>query len=148
MFYGEFTHTLDAKDRLIVPAKFREAVQANFVESFFITRGLDGCLFMFTEDEWHAQEARFKALSFTHREARQFNRLFFSGAAQLTCDKQGRILLPQYLKQYASIDRDVVIVGVSNRVEIWALDRWTAFYDEHLDSFEEIAERLNEPTSS
>jgi MraZ protein len=112
------------------------------VERFFVTRGLDKCLFMLPEEEWRAQENRLKAISFTKKESRTFNRLFFSGAAEMDCDAQGRILLPQYLKDYAEIKRDVVIVGVSSRIEIWAKDKWEDFYGNSRQSFEEIAERL------
>jgi len=142
MFYGEYEHSLDKKGRLIVPSKFREAAKAHYVEKFFITRGLDKCLFIFTEDEWKSQELRFKNLSFTKKESRSFNRLFFSGTSEMELDKQGRVLLPKYLKDFAGIKRDVVIIGVSNRVEIWAKDVWQEFYKREQNSFEEIAEKL------
>lgn len=144
MFYGEFVHSLDRKNRLIIPAKFREALQESFVEKMIITRGLDKCLFVFSEDEWKTQEAKFKALSFTKSESRKFNRLYFSGACELQVDKQGRVLIPVYLRSYAEIKKDVVVVGVSNRIEIWAKDKWEEFYSKTKDSFEEIAERLME----
>ena len=112
MFYGEYSHSLDRKSRIIIPAKFREALKDNFVEKFFITRGLDGCLFLFTEDEWKKQEQKFKSLSFTKPDARRFNRLFFSGASEIVCDSQGRILIPQYLKDFAQIQREIIIIGV------------------------------------
>lgn len=142
MFYGEYIHSIDRKGRIILPAKFREVAKSHFVERFFVTRGLDKCLFMLPEEEWRAQENRLKAISFTKKESRTFNRLFFSGAAEMDCDAQGRILLPQYLKDYAEIKRDVVIVGVSSRIEIWAKDKWEDFYGNSRQSFEEIAERL------
>ncbi len=142
MFYGEYKHTLDRKDRLIIPAKFREVFKENYIEKFYVTRGLDKCLFVFTEEEWRLQEQKFKSLSFTKSEARRFNRLYFSGACELTCDKQGRILLPQYLKTFAAIHRDVVIVGVSNRIEIWSEEGWKKFYEGSRESFEDIAEKL------
>ena len=142
MFYGEHEHSIDRKGRLIIPSKFREVFKENYVERFFVTRGLDSCLFVFTEDEWKKQEARFKSLSFTSSEARNFNRLYFSGACEVTCDKQGRILVPDYLKDYATIKRDVVIVGVSNRMEIWAKEAWTLFYKNTKDSFEKLAENM------
>ncbi len=142
MFYGEHEHALDRKSRVIIPAKFREAFKDNFVERFFITRGLDGCLFLFTEEEWKKQEQKFKSMSFTKPESRKFNRLFFSGASDVVCDNQGRILLPQYLKDYAQIQKDVVIVGVSNRIEIWSKARWKEFYESTRDTFEENAEKL------
>lgn len=142
MFYGEYQHSIDRKGRLILPAKFREVAKNNFIEKFFVTRGLDKCLFMFSEEEWRAQENKFKAISFTKQQARIFNRLYFSGAAEVVADKQGRILLPQYIKDFAGIKRDVLIVGVSNRIEIWAKDRWEEFYGSAHSSFEDIAEKL------
>ena len=142
MFYGEHEHSVDNKGRLIIPSKFREAFKENYVERFFITRGLDTCLFVFTEDEWKRQESRFKTLSFTNTEARQFNRLYFSGACEVACDKQGRILIPDYLKEFAKIKRDVVIVGVSNRMEIWGKEAWADFFNNAKGSFEKIAEKI------
>jgi MraZ protein len=142
MFYGEYFHSIDRKGRLILPAKFREVAKANFIEKFFVTRGLDKCLFMFSEEEWRSQENKFKALSFTKQQARTFNRLYFSGAVEVIPDKQGRILLPPYLKDFADIKKDVVIVGVSNRIEVWSKDKWQQFYGSSRQSFEEIAEKL------
>ncbi|MBI4982722.1 MAG: division/cell wall cluster transcriptional repressor MraZ [Candidatus Omnitrophica bacterium] len=142
MFYGEYAHSVDRKGRLIFPARFREAAKAHFIEKFFVTRGLDKCLFVFSEEEWRSQEAKFKALSFTKQQARAFNRFLFSGAVEIIPDKQGRILLPQYLKEHAGIKKDVVLVGVSNRIEIWAKDKWNEFYSSSQQSFEEIAEKL------
>ncbi|MDD5254893.1 MAG: division/cell wall cluster transcriptional repressor MraZ [Candidatus Omnitrophica bacterium] len=144
MFYGEYFHSMDRKGRLIMPAKFRESAKTHFVEKFYVTRGLDKCLFMFSEEEWRLQEGKFKAISFTKQEARTFNRLYFSGAVEVVPDRQGRILLPQYLKDFAEIKKDVVVVGVSNRVEIWAKDKWESFYSNSRASFEEIAEKLIE----
>ncbi len=142
MFYGEYLHSIDRKGRLILPAKFRETAKNHFIEKFYVTRGLDNCLFMLSEEEWKAQENKFKNLSFTKAQSRQFNRLFFSGAVEVTFDTQGRILLPQYLKDFAGIKKDVVVVGVSNRIEIWAKDKWNEFYGNSRQSFEEIAEKL------
>ena len=142
MFYGEFEHSLDKKCRIIIPAKFRDALKDNFVEKFYITRGLDTCLFVFTEEEWKKQEQKFKSLSFTKPEARRFNRMFFSGASDVVCDSQGRILVPQFLRDFAQIQKDVVIIGVSNRIEIWSKDKWKDFYENSRDTFEETAEKL------
>jgi MraZ protein len=142
MFYGEFEHSIDRKGRLILPAKFREVAKNQFVEKFFVTRGLDKCLFMFSEEEWRSQENKFKTMSFTKQQSRTFNRLLFSGAVEVSSDKQGRILVPQYLKDFAEIKKDVMIVGVSNRIEIWAKDKWHDFYANSRQSFEEIAEKL------
>lgn len=142
MFYGEFTHSIDRKGRIILPAKFREVAKAHFIEKFYVTRGLDKCLFVFSEEEWRTQENKFKSLSFTKQQARTFNRLYFSGAVEIAFDTQGRVLLPQYLKDYAGVKKDVVIVGVSNRIEIWARDIWEEYYGNSRQSFEEIAEKL------
>jgi MraZ protein len=145
MFYGEYFHSIDRKGRLILPSKFREVAKGNFIEKFFVTRGLDKCLFMFAEEEWKSQEQKFKAVSFTKQESRVFNRLYFSGATEIFPDRQGRVLLPQYLKDFAEIKKDIVIVGVSSRIEIWAKEKWQEFYGNWRTSFEEIAEKLIQP---
>ncbi|MEK6727224.1 MAG: division/cell wall cluster transcriptional repressor MraZ [Candidatus Omnitrophota bacterium] len=142
MFYGEYFHSIDRKGRLILPAKFRETAKSQFIEKFFVTRGLDKCLFMFSEEEWRSQENKLKAMPFTKQQSRTFNRLYFSGAVEVVFDSQGRILLPQNLKEYAEIKKDVVIVGVSSRIEIWAKDKWHEFYGNSRQSYEEIAEKL------
>lgn len=142
MFYGEYLHSIDRKGRLILPSKLREIAKGNFIEKFFVTRGLDKCLFMFTEEEWKTQEQKFKSMPFTGQEARIFNRLYFSGATEVNPDNQGRILLPQYLKDFADINKEVMIVGVSNRIEIWSRQKWQEFYKNWQSSFEEISEKL------
>lgn len=142
MFYGEHEHKLDKKQRIIIPSAFREVSKENYVEKFVITRGLDTCLFMFPEEEWKSQEAKFKNLSFTKRETRKFNRLFFSGAVVVMPDKQGRILIPSYLRHYADIKKEIMLIGVSSRIEIWSKGKWEEFYKTSKDSFEDIAEKL------
>jgi MraZ protein len=142
MFYGEYEHKLDRKGRIIIPARFREVFKENYVEKFYVTRGLDKCLFLFIEEEWKSQERIFKSMSFTKIEARKFNRLYFSGACEVICDKQGRILIPQYLKEYADIQKGVMVIGVSNRIEIWSKEGWKQYYKDTKDSFEDIAEKL------
>lgn len=142
MFYGEYEHLLDAKGRIIIPAKFREIFKERYIDTFYITRGLDRCLFVFTEEEWKTQNKQFKEMPFTSAEARKFNRLYFSGAVRVQCDKQGRILLPQFLKDYAGIGAAVMLVGVHDRIEIWAKERWQGYFSESLDSFEQLAEKL------
>ena len=142
MFYGEYFHSIDRKGRLILPAKFRETAKSQFIEKFFVTRGLDKCLFMLSEEEWRSQESKLKDMPFTKQQSRTFNRLYFSGAVEVVFDSQGRILLPQNLKDYAEIKKDVVIVGVSSRIEIWAKDKWNEFYGNSRQSYEEIAEKL------
>lgn len=142
MFYGEYEHTLDQKGRIIIPAKFREIFKENYVERFYVTRGLDQCLFVFVEDTWKTQEKKFRDMPFTKSESRKFNRLFFSGATEVICDKQGRILIPDYLKTYAAIQSEVVVIGVSDRIEIWGKEKWQEFFNNNKDSFEELAEKL------
>ena len=142
MFYGEYEHAIDPKGRLIIPAKFREALTAHEVSSLFLTRGLDGCLFLFPESEWRLVESRFKQIPFTKGEGRKFNRLFFSGAAEVTIDGLGRLLVPKSLKEFAEIKQQVVVVGVSNRMEIWSKEKWRAYYESSRQSFEEVAERV------
>lgn len=142
MFYGEFEHAIDKKGRLIIPSKFREALKEYDIEKLYITRGLDKCLFVFTESEWKTQESKFKSIPFTKSEARKFNRIYFAGATQIEFDKQGRILIPKYLKDYAGIKRDVMIIGVSNRMEVWSREEWQKYYSSSKDSFEDIAEKL------
>ena len=136
-FMGEYNHTVDPKGRLIVPAKFREQLGDEFV----VTKGLDGCLFVYTLDEWHNIEEKFRNISMTSKDARKFSRFFFAGAASCELDKQGRILLPPVLREYANLTKDVVLVGVLSRVEIWDTDRWQEnTYDD--DEMYEIAEHM------
>jgi len=99
---------------------------------------------MFAEDEWKVQEQKFKSMSFTKRESRKFNRLYFSGASEMVPDKQGRILIPSYLKDYAEIKKEVYIIGVSNRIEIWSHELWEEYYSKSKDTFEDVAEKLIE----
>lgn len=142
MFYGEYKHSLDIKGRLILPARFREVCRDHGYEKFVLTRGLDKCVFMFTEEEWQVQEQKFRNISFTNQQSRSFNRLFFSGAMQVKPDGQGRFVLPDYLKEYAEIKKDTVVIGVSNRIEIWDAEAWTHFFKGSKDSFESIADQM------
>jgi MraZ protein len=138
MFMGEYQHTVDPKGRLIVPAKFRESLG----EKFVATKGMDNCLFVYPMDEWKILEQKLKALPFTKADARAFVRFFFSGATECELDKQGRILIPANLRDYASLDKDVVVIGVSSRVEIWSKERWENYSDQAEVSYEEISEKL------
>lgn len=142
MFYGEYAHSLDKKGRIIIPAKFREIFKERYIETFFVTRGLDRCLFVFTEEEWKIQNKQFEEMPFTSAEARRFNRLYFSGAVKVVCDKQGRILIPPYLKEYADIQESVMLVGVFDRIEIWDKEKWQTYFSESVESFEQLAEKL------
>jgi len=138
MFMGEYQHSIDAKGRLFIPAKFREELGDTFV----VTRGLDHCLFGYPQAEWQELEKKLRALPFTKADARAFVRFFFSGASEGEIDKQGRILLPQVLRDYAQLEKEVVILGVSNRVEIWSASRWAEYSTEASRDFEAIAEKL------
>ena len=142
MFYGEYLHSIDRKGRIILPSKFRESFKEGGVEKFFLTRGLDRCIFMFSDGEWRTQEQKFKNMPFTKQETRSFNRLFFSGAVDVVPDKQGRFIIPGYLKEYAGIKRETIIIGVSNRIEIWDKKTWDDFYANSSGSFEKIAENI------
>ncbi len=142
MFYGEYSHSIDRKGRIVLPAKLRDVCKEYGVDRFFVTRGLDKCIFMFSSDEWRVQEQKFKSLSFTKQESRHFNRMFFSGATDVTPDKQGRFIIPQYLKDHANIKRDTVIIGISNRIEIWDKTLWQEFHHNSSKTFEQTAENL------
>lgn len=120
MFMGEYNHTIDAKGRVIVPSKFRETLGDEFV----VTKGLDGCLFVYDNNEWAAFEEKLKSLPITNKDARQFVRFFLAGAASVEVDKQGRILLPGSLREFAELIKDVVLIGVGSRIEIWSKERW------------------------
>jgi len=137
---GEFRHSLDNKGRLIIPSKFREGLG----DSFVVTRGLDHCLFVYPLTEWRSLEHKLKQLPMTSRDARAFMRLIFSGATNVEVDKQGRILIPQNLREYAHVDRETVIIGVSNRVEVWSEELWEKYCGEADSSFEQLAEKLVE----
>ena len=136
MFMGEYNHTVDTKGRLIVPSKFREQLGDEFV----VTKGLDGCLFVYSKSEWENIEEKFRNVPLTTKDARKFARFFFAGAASCEVDKQGRILLPVVLREYAGIEKDVVSVGVFNRVEIWDKDKWQE--SNSYDDMDEIAEHI------
>lgn len=138
MFMGEYRHAMDEKGRLTIPAKFREELGERFV----LTRGLDQCLFVYPMEEWKNLEGKLKGLPFTKADARAFSRFFFSGAVECELDKQGRVNIPSTLLSFARIEKECVIIGVSNRVEIWSEAGWTAYLSEKQGSFDEIAEKL------
>ncbi|QQE81225.1 division/cell wall cluster transcriptional repressor MraZ [Alicyclobacillus sp. SO9] len=138
MLMGEYQHTLDNKGRMIVPVKFREELGTTFI----MTRGLDKCLFVYPQPEWETLEAKLKALPMTRADARSFVRFFFSGATECELDKQGRILIPTTLRDYAQLERDCYVLGVSNRVEIWSQALWDSYSEKAEESFADIAENL------
>lgn len=138
MFMGEYNHTIDAKGRLIVPSKFRESLGDEFV----VTKGLDGCLFVYDNQEWTAFEEKLKTLPLTNKEARQFVRFFLAGAASLEVDRQGRILLPANLREFAGLEKDAVLIGVASRIEIWSKERYEG--EISYENVDEIAEHMTE----
>lgn len=139
MFIGEYQHALDSKNRMIVPAKLREGLGSKFV----ITKGLDGCLYAYPLEEWGIFEEQLKTLPLTNKDARSFVRFFFSGACEVEIDKQSRGLIPQNLKEYACIEKDIVSIGVLSRVEIWSKEKWIEYNESSID-FDFIAEKMND----
>jgi MraZ protein len=138
MFMGEYQHSIDEKGRIIVPAKFRDTLGQTFV----VTRGLDSCLFVYPTSEWATLEQKLKALPLMKSDARAFTRFFFSGATECELDKQGRVNIPNNLREHAKLDKDCIVIGVSNRVEIWSKDAWSQYANASEESFNEIAEKL------
>lgn len=138
MFIGSYQHSLDSKGRLSIPARFREELGQRFV----VTKGLDECLFGFPLKEWAQQEQALRSLPLARGDARAFSRLFFSGAAEVEADAQGRVIIPPQLRAYARIERDVVVIGVSTRIEIWDAGAWENYRTKAEDSYEEIAEKV------
>lgn len=138
MFIGEYQHGLDVKGRLIVPSKFREKLG----EMFIVTKGLDKCLFVFPVDEWTSFEEKLRTLPISSKDARAFSRFFLAGAAECELDKQGRIMIPSNLREYAQIDKETYIIGVSGRLEIWSKDNWLAYNQQDDLSYDAIAEKM------
>ena len=138
MLMGEYLHTIDDKSRLTMPSRFREELGDTFV----VTRGLDNCLFVYPQSEWQALENKLKTLPMTQSNARAFVRFLFSGATECSLDRQGRVLIPQNLRDYARLEKETVIIGVSSRVEIWSKQVWEHYAKEAEESFETIAEQL------
>jgi MraZ protein len=139
MLLGEYDHTLDDKNRLTLPAKFREALGGGVV----VTRGMDGCLFVFTREAWDDfVSARLEGLNPFSREGRQMSRFMFAGATETELDKQGRIMLPPALIEHAGLGREVVVAGVRDHVEIWDRPSWRKQLEEVEGSVELVAERI------
>ncbi|MBE5897169.1 MAG: division/cell wall cluster transcriptional repressor MraZ [Lachnospiraceae bacterium] len=138
MFMGEYNHTVDAKGRMIMPAKFREQLG----EQFVVTKGVDGCLYVYSSEEWGRIEEKFREVNLTTKDARKFMRFFFAGAATCDVDKQGRILIPPVLRNFAGLEKDVVLVGVMTKIEIWDKTK----YEEasSYDDMDEIVEHMAE----
>lgn len=142
MFMGEYHHTIDEKGRLILPAKFRTELG----EKFIITRGLDAekCLYVYSMNDWNRIVSKLNTLPFTKKDARIFVRTFFSGATECEFDRQGRINITSPLVSYADLQKDCVVIGANDRIEIWSKERWDNFFNANSDMVEEIAEHLFE----
>lgn len=140
MFMGEFQHNLDTKGRIIIPAKFRDELG----EEMVVTRWLDGCLAIYTMDKWRNLYEKLQTLPSTKREARRFTHMIMAKASECTLDSQGRIRVPAPLIKEASLEKECVVIGVSDHVEIWDKNRWNEYYEVASESFEDIAESLTE----
>lgn len=142
MLIGEYKHSIDPKGRITIPSRFRPELDTGFV----ITKGLDNCLFLYPLVEWEKIDAKLKTLPLTNKTVRSFVRTFFSGAIDSNIDKQGRVLIPQNLRDHAQIeiDKEAVIIGVSNRVEIWSIENWEDYNQDEGLSYEEMAEKMVE----
>lgn len=140
MLLGQYNHNIDEKGRVSVPAKFREELGVSFI----VTKGLDNCLFAYSKDEWSKFEEKLKNLPLTNPNARNFIRFFFSGATECEIDKQGRINLPQHLRDYAEITKEVAVIGVSTRVEIWNRAKWENYTSEENMDVDDIASKMSD----
>jgi MraZ protein len=139
MFIGEYAHAIDGKNRMIIPSKLRDELGDRFI----LTKGLDGCLYAYAVCEWNNLEEKLKKLPLTSKDARAFVRFFFSGANDSEVDKQGRTLIPQNLIEYANIKKDIVSIGVSNRIEIWSKEKWEEYNNSDID-LDSIAEKMSD----
>ncbi len=137
MFIGEYHHTMDEKGRLTIPSKFREELK----ETFIITRGLDHCLFIYSKEEWNQVVSKYKELP-NIKDARNFMRFFLAGASEVELDKQGRINIAAPLVQYAGLEKECIIIGVNDRLEVWSRNRWEEFIKMNEDSFSDLADNL------
>jgi len=142
VLFGEYRNRVDEQGRIVVPAKIRDLLRPEADSPVYVTRGIEQCLYIFSRDVWESQSERLKSLPFTKGDPRAFTRLFFSGAAQSKVDRQGRILVPAHLLQYAGIRGSTVLVGVGTRVEIWDEARWDEYFTRSLPTFGELAEKL------
>ena len=138
MFIGEYEHSVDAKGRVIMPVKLREDIG----EKFIVTKGLDGCLFAYSYQEWTNFEEKLKTLPLTNKNARDFVRFFLSGAVECEIDKQGRFLIPNNLRTYAMLEKEIIIIGVGTRIEIWNREEWQKYSSDENISADEIAENM------
>jgi MraZ protein len=140
MFIGEYFHTIDAKKRLAVPVKFRKKLKGKAV----LTRGLDNCLYLYPVEEWKVMAEKLAQLPISRADSRAFSRLMLAGAMEVTLDQLGRILVPDYLKEYAWLDKKVVVAGLYNRIEIWNEEKWEKYKEQTSKEVQAIAEKMNE----
>lgn len=140
MFIGEYQHIIDTKKRIAVPSRFREFFNGRAV----VTRGLDNCLFLYTLEEWNKLAEKLNQLPVGQSSTRSFVRLMLAGASEVEMDKQGRVLVPDYLKSYAGLEKNVVIAGLYNRLEIWDESKWNSYKSGAEKNTDEIAEKLGE----
>lgn len=138
MFLGEYHHTFDDKGRIVIPNKYRTLLG----ESFIIAKGLEKCLYIYSNTEWNKLVEKLNTLPFTKKDARTFIRTFFSGASVCEIDKQGRINAPEYLLKYASITKECIILGANSHIELWSNENYEAFMNEYSEQMESIAETL------
>ena len=138
MFMGEYHHNIDDKARIVLPSKFREELGDTFV----VTRGLEGCLFVYSKEEWINIVSKLRELPFTKKDARAFLRFFLSGAVECQTDKQGRVALPTPLVNYANIKQECVVIGVNDRLEIWSEDAFNDYFNQNIDNISDLAEDL------
>lgn len=139
MLIGEYEHSIDTKGRLIMPSKLKEDIGDKFV----VTKGLDGCLFVYSEKEWKTFEEKLRTFPLTNKDARALIRFFLAGAMECEIDKQGRFLIPSNLREFAGLEKEVVVIGVLNKIEIWSKDKWQKYSDEENKSADEIAEKMS-----
>ena len=138
MFIGEYHHSIDEKGRIIIPMKFREELGNNFI----VTRGIENCLFVYPMSNWEQITNKLNSLPFTKKDARNFNRFFMSGATEVELDKQGRVNISSPLIDYAKLDKECVVIGTGDRLEIWSNKTWNEFFDSAKDNMSDIAENL------
>ena len=139
MFIGEYQHSLDSKNRIIVPSKLRDSLGDRFI----ISKGLDGCLYAYPIDEWQKFEEKLKNLPLTNKDARAFVRFFVAGATEVETDKQGRGLIPANLREYAGIEKEIVTIGALNKIEIWSKEKWESYNESDID-FDSIADKMGD----
>ena len=138
MLIGEYEHSIDTKGRLIMPSKLKEDIG----EKFVVTKGLDGCLFVYSQTEWKIFEEKLRTFPLTNKDARALIRFFLAGAMECEIDKQGRFLIPANLREFAGLEKEVVIIGVLDKIEIWSKDKWLQYSEQENLAADEIAERM------